>query len=334
MGKKIALFDAKSYDKEYFIKHNKDFGFDIKDFALRLNKDTVSLTKGFDGVCVFVNDTLCEGTLKGLSENGVSVAALRCAGYNNVDVKAAKDLIKLYRVPEYSPYAVAEHIIAMILTLNRKTHKAYNRTREGNFSIAGLLGFDLHGKTAGIVGTGKIGRILAGILKGFGMEILAYDLYPNYDLEEDGLLRYVEIEELYKRSDIISLNCPLTKDTYHLVNTSTISMMKDDVMIVNAGRGGLINTGDLIEALKKRMIGAAALDVYEEEGGYFFEDFSDRIMEDDILARLLTFKNVLITSHQAFFTHEALNNIASTTLGNLKDHFEGKKSKNEIVYKK
>ncbi|MDN5303912.1 MAG: D-lactate dehydrogenase [Fusobacteriaceae bacterium] len=327
---KVAFFDTKKYDRKYFDKFNKNHK--IKYFETKLNVDSVALAKGYDAVCVFVNDEVNKEVLEKLKEYNIKLVALRCAGYNNVDLKTAKELgIKVVRVPAYSPYAVAEHTVALILTLNRKIHKSYLRTREANFTLSGLTGFDLNGKTAGIIGTGKIALIVIKILKGFGMKVLAYDPYPNYEKSKELDFEYTTLENLYKNSDIISLHCPLTKDTKYIINKESIDIMKDGVMIVNTGRGALINTQDLINGLKSQKIGYAALDVYEEEGDYFFEDYSDTIISDDILARLLSFNNVLVTSHQAFLTEEALSNIAETTLKNLFE-FENKLSlTNEVV---
>ena len=263
-----------------------------------------------------------------LYEGGVKLIAMRCAGYNNVDFEACHDRIHVVRVPAYSPYAVAEHAAALMVTLNRKTHKAYNRTRESNFNINGLLGFDLHQKTLGIIGTGKIGQIFANIGKGYGMKILAYDKFPN---DAPGI-EYCDLDTLYKESDVISLHCPLLKDTHHMINSESISKMKEGVMIINTSRGGLIHSEDLIDAIKERKVGSAGLDVYEEEEAYFFEDFSDEIIEDDVLARLLSFNNVLVTSHQAFFTKEALSNISRTTLSNIQSFANHEYLENEICY--
>ena len=250
-------------------------------------------------------------------DNGVKLLALRCAGFNNVDLKAAKGKLPVVRVPAYSPYAVAEYSLALMLSLNRKIHRAYWRTRDGNFSLNGLMGFDMHGKTIGIIGTGKIARILIRLLKGFGMRILAYDLYPDMKFAGEEGISYVSLDELYRESDIISLHCPLTDQTKYMIDKDSIDKMKEGVMIINTGRGQLINTNDLIEGLKEKKIAAAGLDVYEEEGEYFYEDKSDKIIDDDVLARLLSFNNVIVTSHQAFFTKEALHNIAETTLQNI-----------------
>ncbi len=328
----IAFFDTKPYDSLSFDAVNADFGYTIKYFKPRLSSDTVKLADGFDIVCAFVNDDLGSDVLQKLIDYGVCLVVMRCAGYNNVDLKIAFGKIHVLRVPAYSPYAVAEHALALILSLNRKIHKAYYRTRDMNFSINGLLGFDLHGKTAGVIGTGKIGWILIHILKGLGMEVLAYDPFPNVGFAETEEIRYVELSELYVKSDVISLHCPLTKETFHLIDKDSIAQMKPGVMIVNTSRGQLIDTRALIGGLKERKIGCAGLDVYEEEGDYFFEDLSNELIEDDVLARLMTFPNVLVTSHQAFFTREALHNIASTTLNNVQSFFEKSDLVNEICY--
>ena len=331
-NRKVLLFDTKPYDKQFFDTQNKDYGFKIKYFEGHLNRDTASFTKGYRAICVFVNDIIDTEVIDHLVENNVKIIALRCAGYNNVDLKTALQRIHIVRVPGYSPYAVSEHAVALLLSLNRKTHKAYHRTRDGNFSINGLIGFDLHGKTAGIIGTGKIGKCFIKILKGFGMNIIAYDAFPDNKYAQTEGISYVGLSNLYAKSDIISLHCPLNKDTHHLVNKESIQQMKEGVLLINTGRGGLINTQDLIDGLKSGKIGSAGLDVYEEESEYFFEDFSFAMISDDVLARLLTFPNVLITSHQGFFTKEALTNIAKTTLENIKDYFEGKSLRNEVCY--
>lgn len=332
MKKKIAFFDAKPYDIESFTEVNKDFGFDITFFEAKLNHRTASLGGNFDGVCAFVNDTIDKSVINTLAKHSVKVIGLRCAGYNNVDFHSAYEKISVVRVPAYSPYAVAEHAVALMMSLNRKTYKAYPRTRDGNFSINGLLGFDMHGKTAGIVGTGQIGKCLISIMKGFGMTVLAYDPYPDAKYAEAQGIRYATLEELYRESDIISLHCPLNAETEYMINTKSIQQMKTGVMIINTGRGKLINTHDLIDSLKSGKIGSAGLDVYEEESEYFFEDRSMEMITDDMLARLLVFPNVLMTSHQAFFTREAIQNIALTTLENFKEFFEGGYLKNEICY--
>ena len=322
MKKKIAFFDAKPYDRKAFTEANTAFGFDIHYFDAHLNQQTVLLSDQFDAVCAFVNDTIDSTVIEHLVAQGVNILALRCAGYNNVDLAAANGILPVVRVPDYSPYAVAEHVVALIMSLNRKTHKAYHRTRDGNFSINGLLGFDMHGKTAGVIGTGKIGKCLIAILKGFGMTVLVYDPYPDEAYAQAAGIQYVSLQEVYRASDILSLHCPLTKATEHMIDADAIKQMKDGVMLINTGRGKLIDTPALIAGLKSGKVGSAGLDVYEEESDYFFEDRSLELISDDALARLLTFPNVLITSHQAFFTQEALENIAQITLNNLKDFFE------------
>jgi len=334
MIQKIAMFDTKPYDKEMFNSLNKDYGFEIKYFKFQLNPDNAVLAKDFDAIIVFVNDIVNKEVIDQLYEYGVKLVALRSSGFNNVDLKAAKDKIRVVRVPAYSPSAIAEHTVALMLTLNRKIHRAYYRTRDTNFALSGLMGFNMEGKTAGIIGTGRIGKALIRILRGFNMNVLAYDVYPDRQYAEEQGFDYVSLDELFAQSDIISLNCPLTKETTYLINKDNINKMKDGVMLINTGRGKLINTAELIDGLKFGKIGSAGLDVYEEESGYFFEDLSDRILTDDVLARMLSFNNVIITSHQGFFTREALNNIASTTLQNIKD-FTGDEDemKNEVCYK-
>ena len=326
----IAFFDTKPYDSASFDSHNKDFDFDIHYYEAQLNKDNAILAKGAEIVCAFVNATINAEVIDILAENGVKLIALRCAGFNNVDLCAAKGKIKVVRVPAYSPYAVAEHTLALMLTLNRKTHKAYSRTRDGNFALHGLMGFDMHEKTAGIIGTGKIAKILIKTLRAMGMYVLAYDIYPDFNFAKETSIKYTSLDEIYRKSDIISLHCPLTKETEHLINHNSIAKMKEGVMIINTGRGKLIDTDALIKGLKSKKIGFAGLDVYEEESEYFYEDKSDFVMDDDMLARLLSFNNVIVTSHQAFFTKEALSNIAQTTLENIKDFVEGKPLLNEV----
>lgn len=329
----IAFFDTKPYDRDFFDKANNKCGFDITYFGPHLTSETAALTKGFNTVCVFVNDIISSNITDELISNGIRLIALRSAGYNNVDLKAVYGRIHVVRVPEYSPYAVAEHTVALILSLNRKIHRAYYRTRDNNFSINGLLGFDLHGKTAGIIGTGKIGKRVISILRGFEMNVIAHDVYPDNAAADRFGFSYVKLNELFEQSDIISLHCPLTPQNIHIINKQSIDTMKDGVMIINTGRGKLINTQDLIEGLKSNKINAAGLDVYEEETDYFFEDFSGSFIPDDILARLLSFPNVLVTSHQAFFTKEALTNIAETTLSNIFNFFNENRLDNEICYK-
>lgn len=322
---KFAFFDTHRFEREEFDKANLEFGHQIQYFEPRLTQETAGLAKGFSAVCAFANDRLDASALTILSGLGVKLIALRSAGYNHVDLKKAAELgIRVVRVPAYSPYAVAEHAVTLILALNRKVHRSYMRVREGNFSLDGLVGFDMHGKTAGVIGTGKIGSIAAKILTGFGCEVLAFDLQQNADLVKIGV-QYVPLSELYSRSHVITLHVPLTNQTRHLIDESVLSQMKKGVLIVNTGRGALIDTKALIRSLKTGQIGAAGLDVYEEEENIFFRDLSEQVLQDDQLARLLTFPNVLITSHQGFLTREALENIAHTTLQNITD-FEQKKS--------
>ncbi len=329
---KVAFFDAKPYDIESFNELNRDFRFTIKYFKFHLTADNVVLAQGYDAVIIFVNDTVDAEMIMKLKEYGVKLIALRSAGFNNVDLKAALNNISVVRVPAYSPHAIAEHTVALMLTLNRKVHRAYFRTRDTNFALNGLLGFDMYGKTAGVIGTGRIGKVLVGILRGFGMEVLLNDMYPDEAFAAETGCRYTTLEEVYRASDIISLNCPLTRETEYMINSATIAMMKKGVMLINTGRGKLIRTADLIEGLKSGQIGSAGLDVYEEESQFFFEDLSDRVLADDVLARLLTFNNVIITSHQGFFTREAIRNIAETTLKNIDDFFAGRKLVNEVCF--
>ena len=316
---KLAFFDAKSYDMPGFDAAAKDTGLEIKYFETRLNEDTVSLAAGFDAVCVFVNDNVNAAVVEKLYHYGVKIIALRCAGFNNVDIHACRGKLRIFRVPAYSPHAVAEHAMALLLTINRRTHKAYIRTRDFNFSLQGFVGFDLYGKTVGIIGTGKIGRVFADICKGFGMNILAYDKFPN---EASGL-HYTSLDEIFEKSDVISLHCPLTDETKHLINAGSIAKMKKGVTIINTSRGALIDTEDLIEGIKSKRIGAACLDVYEEEGDFFYEDCSGHVMQDDTLVRLIAMRNVIVSSHQAFLTKEALDNIAATTVSNVLNYFQG-----------
>lgn len=331
MAYKIAFFGAKPYDIASFDKVNEKYNYDIRYYKGHLNPNNVVLTQDTDVVCIFVNDTADAAVIDAMVDNGVKLLALRCAGFNNVDLKAAKGKLSVVRVPAYSPYAVAEYSLALMLSLNRKIHRAYWRTRDGNFSLNGLMGFDMHGKTIGIIGTGKIAKILIRLLKGFGMRILAYDLYPDMKFAGEEGISYVSLDELYRESDIISLHCPLTDQTKYMIDKDSIDKMKEGVMIINTGRGQLINTNDLIEGLKEKKIAAAGLDVYEEEGEYFYEDKSDKIIDDDVLARLLSFNNVIVTSHQAFFTKEALHNIAETTLQNIEDFRCHRPLVNEVI---
>ena len=316
---KIAVFSTKSYDREYLEKSNADFGHKIHYFETPLSPTTTDLTVGFDAVCVFVNDKIDRGMIEKLSKNKIKIIALRCAGFNNLDVSAAhENNIKVVRVPSYSPEAVAEHAVALILTLNRKTHKAYNRVREGNFSLENLIGFNLNKRTVGVIGTGIIGTAFCKIMLGFGCQVIAYDIHESDKLKESGV-QYKSLEELFSTADIISLHCPLTPETHHLINKKAFSSMKKGVMIINTGRGGLINTDDVIQALKHKKIDYLGIDVYEQEADLFFNDLSESVIQDDLILRLISFPNVLITSHQAFLTKEALTQIANTTLQNLSD---------------
>ena len=315
---KIVFFDAKEYDIASFEKVVDKNIFDCKYLEAKLTLDTVELAKGNDVVCVFVNDTVDDKVIDKLYEYGIKLIALRCAGYNNVDVRHAFKKVHVVHVPAYSPYAVAEHAMALLLTSIRRIHKAYNRTRDFNFSLTGLTGFDLYGKTAGVIGTGKIGRVFIDICKGFGMNVIAYDKYPITGSN----IEYVTLDELFERSDIISLHCPLTIDTKHMIDSNAIRKMKKGVVLINTSRGALIDAEALLDGIKERIIGAACLDVYEEESDIFFEDKSGHIMDDDTLSRLLSMPNVIVTSHQAFLTNEALDNIASTTLSNIKSYFD------------
>ena len=316
---KLAFFDAKTYDIPGFDTAANNTALEIKYFETRLNEDTVSLAAGFDAVCVFVNDTVNAAVVEKLYSYGVKLIVLRCAGFNNVDIHACQGKIRVFRVPAYSPHAVAEHAMALLLTINRRTHKAYIRTRDFNFSLQGFVGFDLYGKTVGIIGTGKIGRVFADICNGFGMKVLAYDKFPN---EASGL-HYTTLDEVFEKSDVISLHCPLTEETRHLINAESIAKMKKGVTILNTSRGALINTEDLINGIKSKHIGAACLDVYEEEGDFFYEDCSGHVMQDDTLVRLIAMPNVIVSSHQAFLTKEALDNIAAITVDNVLRFFQG-----------
>ena len=326
---KVAFFDTKSYDRPSFEHFGSLNGMEFKFLEPKLTRDTVELAKGSDVVCVFVNDTVDADVIGRLHELGVKLIALRCAGYNNVDVKAAFGKVHVVHVPAYSPYAVAEHAAALLLTSVRRIHKAYNRTRDFNFSLNGLAGFDLHGKTVGVIGTGRIGRIFTDICRGFGMDVIAYDRFPG-----DYVIKYVSLDELFSRSDIISLHCPLTDETRHLINQDSISRMKKGVVILNTSRGALIDAEALLEGIKSRKVGAACLDVYEEEADIFFEDRSGHIMDDELLSRLISMPNVIVTSHQAFLTEEALSNIAETTVNNILSFFNGDGlCDNELCYR-
>jgi len=321
---KIAFFSAKPYDKIFFEKHNKDFGFQLEFWETHLGPHVVNaIDQGTEVVCVFVNDKLNAEVIKVLSEKGVKVIALRCAGFNNVDLEAAKKFnISVCRVPAYSPEAVAEHAVAMLLTLNRKTHKAYNRVREQNFSLNGLMGFNLHGKTVGVIGTGKIGKAFCKIMLGFGCKVLAYDPFQDEELIKAGI-QYERFEEVVQSADIISLHCPLSAENHHIIDTKSLSLMKDKVTIINTSRGALLNTANVIQALKNGKIAYLGIDVYEQEEKLFFKDLSGSIIEDDDIQRLMSFPNVLLTGHQAFFTEEALAQIASITLNSIHEISNG-----------
>jgi len=324
--KKIAFFDTKPYDEKSFERFNQYFH--IRYFEEKLTPKTVDLANGYDAVCVFVNDTVDKEVIDKLVEYNISVLALRCAGFNNVDLEHAYQKISIVRVPAYSPHAVAEHAMSLLLTLNRKIHKAYVRTREFNFSLSGLTGFDMVGKTIGILGTGRIGQIFMKIARGFDMKVIAYDLYPNKNLD----VEYVSLDELLGRSDMISVHIPLTEQTKYMINDQTISKMKTGIYLVNTSRGGVVDTQALIRGLKSGKIKGAGLDVYEEESSLFFEDMSDTIIQDDVLSILVNMPNVILTSHQAFLTEEALASIAQLTLSNLMKFFDEGKVDNEVCW--
>ena len=316
---KIAFFDTKAYDKPSFERYGNEQGMEFTFFETKLNESTAELARGYDGVCAFVNDTVNAQVIDILAANGVRVLALRCAGYNNVDLAHARGKLQVVRVPAYSPYAVAEHALALLLTSIRRIHKAYIRTRDFNFSLNGLTGFDLYGKTVGVIGTGKIGKVFINICRGFGMKVLAYDKFPTPGLDNGDTIRYVSLEELFLHSDIISLHCPLTEETYHIIDEAAIEKCKKGVVLINTSRGALVDAEALLSGIKSRKIGAACLDAYEEESEVFFEDNSGHILEDDTLARLISMPNVIVTSHQAFLTEDALDNIAQTTVQNITD---------------
>jgi len=327
---RIAIFSSKNYDIEYLKKHN-DAHHELVFYSERLGVDTVSLAANFEAICIFVNDVANKEVLQGLAKIGVKVILLRAAGFNNVDLLVAKDLgLKVYRVPAYSPNSVAEHAVGLVLTLNRKIHRAYNRVKEQNFSLDGFLGFDLKGKTVGVLGTGQIGAIFAKIMNGFGCKLLGYDVFQNENLVKEFGLKYVSLDELLNQSDIISLHAPLLPTTHHIINADTIQKMKTGVMIINTSRGALIDTKAVIQGLKQGKIGYLGVDVYEEEADLFFEDLSNQIIKDDVFTRLLTFPNVIVTGHQAFFTKEAQVAIATSTFSNVKDFLEGKDT-NELT---
>jgi len=328
---RIACFSTKPYDVDYFERYRDEYGQEITYYEARLNAQTVGLTDGFEGVCVFVNDELTEETIQSIAQRGIRLIALRCAGFNNVDLKAAAAHgIRVVRVPVYSPHAVAEHALAIILTLNRKIHKAYNRVRENNFSLDRLLGFDLNGKTVGVIGTGSIGRTFCSVMQGIGCRVVAHDPYPNEALQEKGV-EYLSTTELFRQSHIISLHCPLTPQTHHIINAEALGEMKKGAMLINTSRGALIDTQAVIGALRRRQLGSLGIDVYEQEEKIFFQDRSEEILEDEQIMQLIAFPNVLITAHQAFFTHEALDKITTITLQNIKDFEEGAELENEIV---
>lgn len=327
---KVAFYDAKAYDKPSFEKYGQMHDMQFRYLETKLNEDTAELANGCDAVCVFVNDIVTAKVIDRLYALGIKLIALRSAGYNNVDVHACFGKIHVVHVPAYSPYAVAEHAMALLLTSVRRIHKAYNRTRDFNFSLSGLTGFDLHGKTVGVIGTGKIGRIFMDICRGFGMHVIAYDLFPA----KDSGIEYVSMDELLSRSDIISLHCPLTQETRHMINADAIGKMKKGVVIINTSRGALIDAEALLDGIKARKVGAACLDVYEEEADIFFEDRSGHILNDELLSRLISMPNVIVTSHQAFLTEEALNNIAETTVNNILSYFENDgMCDNELCYR-
>ena len=327
---KIAVVSTKSYDREFLAAANAGHGHELVFFEPRLTAETVPLVAGFPAICAFVNDVLSAPVLRALHASGLRLIALRCAGFNNVDLEVAAELgITIVRVPAYSPYGVAEHTVALMLALNRKIHRAYNRVREGNFSLEGLLGFEINGRTVGIIGTGKIGAIVGAIMRGFGCNVLAYDIKPDPHLLSLGAT-YVQLHELMRESDIISLHCPLTPQTHHLIDTPTIDLMKPGVMLINTGRGALVNTKAVIQGLKSEKIGYLGLDVYEEEADLFFEDLSGEVIKDDVFTRLLTFPNVIVTAHQAFFTNHALEAIARTTIENVSTVAGGKTCGNEV----
>jgi D-lactate dehydrogenase len=325
----IAFFSTKSYDKQYFDACNKEHN--IIYIETQLNEKTVALAEGCDVICAFVNDVLNKKVIAELARLNIKLIAMRCAGYNNVDLEAAKkNGISVVRVPAYSPYAVAEHALALIMTLNRKTHKAYNRVREGNFSLEKLTGFDLYGKTVGVIGTGKIGQIFCDIMVGMGCRVLAFDVIANKELMAKGV-EYLPLVDLLPQCEIISLHCPLTEQTYHIINEETLGMMKQGSMLINTSRGALVDTKAAIEALKTGKLGYLGIDVYEQEEKLFFTDWSEAVIQDDVIMRLMSFPNVLITAHQAFFTEEALEQIAEVTLNNIKAYETGKELANKVI---
>lgn len=327
---KILFFDTKEYDRKLFDEYNREYGYEIKYLETKLNSETAPLSKGYDVVCIFVNDLVDKEALDILKECGVKLVVLRCAGFNNVDIDNLPNGLSVVRVPEYSPYAVAEHAVALLLSIDRKIYKAYQRTKKYNFTLNGLLGFDIHGKTVGVIGTGKIGRVFIQIMKGFGIEVLAYDVFENKEAEKELGFRYTTLDELYEKSDIISLHCPLTNENKKMINSESIDKMKDGVVIINTSRGKLIDTKSLIKKLEENKIGGLGLDVYEDEEEFFLNDMSNSYKRDRGLSILLSMPNVVITSHQAFFTREALDKIASVSLNNIKEFFETGKCQNEV----
>lgn len=330
---RVAFFDTKPYDTPAFDRFGEKYDIEFKYFEAKLNEDTVRLAKGYDAVCAFVNDTINRTVIDRLTEIGVTILALRCAGFNNVDMAYARGRLHVLRVPAYSPYAVAEHTMALLLTSVRRIHKAYIRSKDFNFSLNNLTGFDLYGKTVGVIGTGRIGRVFIDLCRGFGMKVLAYDKYPADGLADGVMVRYTDLPTLFAHSDILSLHCPLTEDTYHLIDTAALKQCKKGVVLLNTSRGALVDAEALLEGIKSRKVGAACLDVYEEEGDIFFEDNSGHILEDDVLARLISMPNVIVTSHQAFLTEEALENIAEITAKNLVTFFEHKQCANEVCWR-
>lgn len=327
---KIAFFDTKEYDRKLFDEYNKNYEYEITYLESKLNSETAPLAKGFDVVCIFVNDVVDEKTIEILKEAGVKLLALRCAGFNNVDIKKLGDELPAVRVPEYSPYAVAEHAVALLLSIDRKIYKAYQRTKKYNFTLNGLLGFDIHGKTVGVVGAGKIGRAFINIMNGFGTRILVYDKFQDENTAKEMNFEYVDLDTLYKESDVISLHCPLTDDNYKMINEESLNKMKDGVVLINTSRGKLIDTKSLIKKLQEGKIGGLGLDVYEDEEEFFLNDMSNSYVRDEELSILLTMPNVVVTSHQAFFTEEALNKIALDTCENIKEFFETGECKNRV----
>lgn len=327
---KIAFFDTKEYDKDLFDEYNKNYGYHITYLESKLNSETAPLARGFDAVCIFVNDVVDEKTINILKECNVKLIALRCAGFNNVDIKKLDDDLVAVRVPEYSPYAVAEHAAALFLSINRKIYKAYQRTRKYNFTLNGLLGFDIHGKTVGVVGAGKIGRAFINIMNGFGCKVLVYDKFQDEKIAKQMNFEYVDLDRLYKESDIISLHCPLTDENYKMINEESLEKMKNGVVLINTSRGKLIDTKSLIKKLEEGKIGGLGLDVYEDEEEFFLNDMSNSYIRDEELSVLLTMPNVVVTSHQAFFTKEALNKIALDTCENIKEFFETGECKNRV----